>query len=39
MGYPYLKNDAKLRINERKAKFICAFPSGSNIGEAKVTNK
>ena len=28
---------AKLRISERKAKFIWSFPSESNFSEAKVT--
>ena len=30
---------AKIRISERKCKYICNFPSVSIFGEAKVTKK
>ena len=37
--YLFVDSGAKVRISERKAKFICAFPSESTLDEVKVTNK
>ena len=33
----HISSDAKLRISERKRKFIWSFPNESNFGEARVT--